>query len=98
MAAEPAGTTAATTSAPTTKFDTAKVAGLTVSPQDVYEEAKIVCGLKSARGIAADFDMQTSNRERIAARYARGYNAAVEEAARVGCDDGLVAYAKKHSK
>jgi hypothetical protein len=87
---------AATQTGTTNRFDTANVAGLTVSPQDVYEEAKMVCGLKSARDIAADFDMQTSDRERISSRYARGYDTAVKEPAQVGCREGLAVYAKQH--
>ena len=83
--------------APTdTEFNSANAPGLNVSPQDSYEEAKIVCGLKSAREIAADFDMQTSDPERIVVRYSRGYDDALRPAVAEGCRDGLEAYAKKH--
>jgi hypothetical protein len=79
-----------------TRFDTANAPGLTTSPQETYEQAKVVCGIKPARDIAADFDMQTASHERISARYSRGYAAALRTAAAVGCREGLAAYVKKH--
>jgi hypothetical protein len=81
-----------------TRFDTANAPGLTTSPQETYEQAKVVCGIKAARDIAADFAMQTASHERIVARYSRGYAAALRTAAALGCREGLAAYVKKHPR
>ena len=88
-----ADTAAAATSA---RFDTATVPGLTVSPQEVYEQAKMVCALKHTREIAADFNLMTGDHGRIAARYARGYRDPIRAPAEVGCREGLEAYAQEH--
>jgi ABC-type transport system substrate-binding protein len=95
-AARTAAVTATTPPRPT-RFDTANAPGLTVSQQEIYEQAKFVCAIKPARGIAADFDMQTGDHERIVARYSRGYDQSVRTAASVGCREGLAAYAKNHA-
>lgn len=56
-----------------------------------YEEAKIVCGLKSVGGIAADFELPASTpAAQVAARYARGYfPAGRRKAAYTGCLAGM---------
>lgn len=81
---------------PRTRFATTTVTGLSVSPQETYEQAKGVCGLKHAREIAADFNMTTADHEAIAQRYARGYREVLREPAAVGCREGLDTYAKAH--
>ena len=70
-------------------FSTENAPGLTVSEQDVYEEAKIVCGLAPPKKVAADFGLDTTNPDTIATRYARGYDASVKQAAYEGCFRGL---------
>lgn len=79
-----------------TRFATTTVPGLTTSPQETYEEAKTICGLKHAREIAADFNLTTRDHDAIARRYARGYDERLREPAQVGCREGLDAYARKH--
>lgn len=79
-----------------TRFATTTVPGLTTSPQETYEEAKSICGLKHAREIAADFNLTTRDRDAIARRYARGYDERLREPAQVGCREGLDAYSRKH--
>jgi hypothetical protein len=63
--------------------------GLNVSQRDVYEEARIICGLKSPRDVAGDFDLKTTNPDVIATRYARGYVASLKQPAYEGCFKGL---------
>lgn len=65
------------------------IRGLTVTEREVYQEARIVCGLKSPRAVAADFGLNTSDPVTIAQRYARGYEASVKQAAYEGCFTGL---------
>lgn len=74
---------------PATKWSTRNEPGLTVSEQDVYEEAKVVCGLKPPRGVARDFGLSTSDPDVIATRYARGYAPALKQPAYEGCFEGL---------
>jgi hypothetical protein len=70
-------------------FSTENAPGLNVSEQEVYEEAKIVCGLSPPRKVAADFGLNTTNPDTIATRYARGYDQSVKQAAYEGCFRGL---------
>lgn len=79
-----------------TPFSTANVPGLNTSPEDAYEQAKVACGIKPARQVAADFGLRTSSHERIAARYSGGYDATLVEAAATGCRRGLADYAFRH--
>ena len=65
------------------------VPGYSVSHSDVYEEAEIVCSLKPPREIARDFNLSTSDPDRIATRYARGYTAPLKQDAYEGCFDGM---------
>ncbi len=83
-------------SAPTRRFSTTTAPGLTTSPQDAYETARAVCASKPAREIAADFDMDTGDPDRIVERYGRNYDRALRSAVAAGCRDGLAAYAKEH--
>jgi hypothetical protein len=73
----------------TPEWSTENEPRLTVSQQDVYEEAKILCGLNTPREVARDFSLTTTNPDVIAKRYARGYFEALKPPAYVGCFDGL---------
>ena len=84
--------------APTSRFDTATVPGLTTSPQETYEQAKVACGLKHARDVAADFNLTTTNREAIARRFAVDHQDPLKRPAEVGCSDGLEEYADEHPR
>ena len=57
--------------------------------KEKYDEAKIVCGLGQPEDIAKDFGMTTSDPDRIATRYARGYVPEFRQSAYEGCLEGL---------
>ena len=57
--------------------------------KEKYDEAKIVCGLGRPEEIAKDFGMTTSDPDRIATRYARGYVPEFRQSAYEGCLEGL---------
>lgn len=56
-----------------------------------YDEAKVVCGVKSRRSVAVDLGLPVAaSAERVAARYARGYSPAARRAqAYRGCLAGM---------